>query len=96
MTPRAPAGLTTQTSLARYRWRWPGARAIQRWQRVLDVDALRAKASRPLAEVWLHGTWLYALRLERRTRRQLGQSWGRLEHEWVGTWWRVWGLLKDE
>ena len=34
--------------------------------------------------------------LERRMRRQWGDSWGRLEHERVGTWWRVWGMLKDE
>src|SRR5437879_7049236 len=46
-------------------------------QRVLDVDALRAKATSPLAEVWLHGKLLYALMLERRMRRQLGDSWGR-------------------
>src|SRR3954468_17268129 len=63
---------------------------------VLDVDALRAKAHSPLAEVWLHGKLLYALMLERRMRRQLGDRWGRLDHERVGTWWRVWGMLKDE
>ena len=63
---------------------------------MLDVDALRAKATSPLAEVWLHGKLLYALMLERRMRRQLGDSWGRLDHERVGTWWRVWGMLKDE
>ena len=34
--------------------------------------------------------------LERRLRRQLGDSWGRLDHERVGTWWRVWGMRKDE
>jgi hypothetical protein len=28
-------------------------------------------------------------------RRQLGDSWGRLAHERIGTWWRVWGMLKD-
>ena len=63
---------------------------------MLDVDALRAKATSPLAEVWLHGKFLYALMLERRMRRQLGDSWGRLDHERMGTWWRVWGMLKDE
>jgi hypothetical protein len=70
--------------------------AITRWKSVLDVDALRAKATSPLAEVWLHGKLLYALMLERRMRRQLGDRWGRLDHERLGTWWRVWGLLKDE
>jgi hypothetical protein len=34
--------------------------------------------------------------LERRMRRQLGDSWGRLDHQRLGTWWRVWGMLKDE
>ena len=63
---------------------------------MLDVDALRAKATSPLAEVWLHGKLLYALMLERRMRRQLGDRWGRLAHERVGTWWRVWGMRKDE
>ena len=63
---------------------------------MLDVDALRAKATSPLAEVWLHGKWLYALMLERRMRRQLGDSWGRLDHERMGTWWRVWGMLKAQ
>jgi len=62
----------------------------------LDVDALRAKANSPLAEVWLHGKLLYVLMLERRMRRQLGDRWGRLDHARVGTWWRVWGMLKDE
>jgi hypothetical protein len=49
-----------------------------------------------LAEVWLHGKLLYALLLERRMRRKLGDSWGRLDQDRVLTWWRVWGLLKDE
>ena len=55
-----------------------------------------AKANSPLAEVWLHGKLLYALMLERRMRRQLGDNWGRLDRQRVGTWWRVWGMLKDE
>ena len=33
--------------------------------------------------------------LERRRRRTLGDRWGRLDQERVGTWWRVWGMLKD-
>src|SRR2546422_417386 len=70
--------------------------ALKRWKSVLDVDALRAKARSPLAEVWLHGKLLYALLLERRMRRQLGDSWGRLDQERVVTWWRIWGMLKDE
>jgi hypothetical protein len=33
--------------------------------------------------------------LERRRRRTLGDRGGRLDHERLGTWWRVWGRLKD-
>ena len=95
-TTLAPTVLSAQTILALYRCRWQVEIAIKRWKSVLDVDALRAKAHSPLAEVWLHGKLLYALMLERRLRRQLGDSWGRLDRERVSTWWRVWGMLKDE
>src|SRR5215470_16577232 len=95
-TTLAPAVLSPPTIMALYRCRWQVEIAIKRWKSVLDVDALRAKANSPLAEVWLHGKLLYALMLERRMRRQLGDSWGRLDRERVGTWWRVWGMLKDE
>jgi hypothetical protein len=95
-TTLAPAVLSAPTIMALYRCRWQVEIAIKRWKSVLDVDALRAKATSPLAEVWLHGKLLYALMLERRMRRQLGDSWGRLDHARIGTWWRVWGMLKDE
>jgi hypothetical protein len=94
-TTLAPAVLSAETILAVYRCRWQVEIAINRWKSVLDVDALRAKAGSPLAEVWLHGKLVYALLLERRMRRSLGDSWGRLDHERVGTWWRVWGMRKE-
>ena len=95
-TTLAPAVLSAQTIMALYRCRWQVELAIKRWKSVLDLDALRAKAQSPLAEVWLHGKLLYALLLERRMRRQLGDTWSRLDHERLATWWRVWGMLKDE
>src|ERR671923_1055184 len=95
-TTLAPAVLSPQTIMALYRCRWQVEIAIKRWKSVLDVDALRAKAHSPLAEMWLHGKLLYALLLERRMRRQLGDTWSRLDHERLATWWRVWGMLKDE
>jgi hypothetical protein len=49
--PWSPAGRSAHTIVAVYRCRWPVARAIKRWKRVLDADALRAKAQRPLAAV---------------------------------------------
>ncbi len=57
-TTLAPAVLSAQTIMALYRCRWHVELAIKRWKRVLDVDALRAKATSPLAEVWLHGKLL--------------------------------------
>ena len=88
--------LSAQTIMALYRCRWQVEIAIKRWKSVLDVDALRAKANSPLAEVWLHGKLLYALMLERRMRRRLGERWGWLDQERLGTWWRLWGMLKEE
>jgi Transposase DDE domain len=95
-TTLAPEVLSAETIMRLYRCRWQVELAIKRWKSVLDVDALRAKARSPLAEVWLHGKLLYALLLERRMRRQLGDSWGRLDQERAVTWWRIWGMLKDE
>ena len=96
LTPRSPAMRSAQTTMGLYRGRWQVEIAIKRWKSGPDVDALRAKATRPWAEVWLQGTLLYALMLERRMRRQLGDIWGRLDHERLGTWWRIWGMLKDK
>jgi len=95
-TTLAPEVVSAQTIMALYRCRWQVELAIKRWKSVLAMDALRAKAQSPLAEVWLHGKLLYALLLERRMRRQLGDTWGHLDHERLATWWRVWGMLKEE
>src|SRR2546425_8513124 len=95
-TTLAPAVLSPQTIMALYRCRWQVEIAIKRWKSVLDVDALRAKANSPLAAAWLHGKLLYALRLARSMRRQLVGSGAPLDNERWGTWWRVWGMLKDE
>ena len=92
----APARLSPSTIMALYRCRWQVELAIKRWKSVLEVDALRAKANSPLAEVWLHGKLLYAVLLERRMQRHLGAHSDRLDQERVVTRGRVWGLLKDE
>lgn len=95
-TTLAPAVLAAPIIIVLYRCRWQVEIAIKRWKSVLDVDALRAKANSPLAEVWLHGKLLYAVMLERRMRRKLGEAWGHLDQERTATWWRVWGMLKEE
>ena len=88
-----PEVLRADTLLALYRLRWHVELAIKRWKSLLDVDALRARAGSPLAELWLHGKLLYALLVERRMRRLLGDRWGRLDGERIATWWRPWKLL---
>jgi hypothetical protein len=95
-TTLAPEVLAAQTIMRLYRCRWQIEIAIKRWKSILRVDALRAKATSPLAVVWLHGKLLYALMLERRMRRRMGAHWSQLDHERVATWWRVWGMLKEE
>ena len=95
-TTLSPAVLSAQTIMALYRCRWHVEIAIKRWKSVLAVDALRAKANSPLAAGWLHGTLLDALMRERRMRRQRGDRWGWLDRERLSTWWRVWGMRKDE
>jgi hypothetical protein len=101
-TTLAPQVLSARTIMALYRCRWQVEIAIKRWKSVLDVDALRARQGVLWPRVclgpalWLHGKLLYALMLERRMRRQLGDSWSRLDQERVATWWRVGGMLKEE
>ena len=95
-TTLAPPVRTAQAILALYRCRWQVELAIKRWKSLLDADALRAKATGPLADVWLHGKLLYALMLEQRMRRKVGDAWSHLDHERVATWWRAWGMLKEE
>jgi hypothetical protein len=96
LTTLSPAVLPGETILKLDRLRWQVEVAIKRWKSLLDVDQLRARAGSPLAEVWLHGKLLYALMLERRTRRTLGAQGTRLDSERTGTWWRGWKRMVSE
>lgn len=90
-----PEVLSADTVMTLYRARWQVELAIKRWKSLLDADALRARYGSPLAELWLHGKLLYALLLERRMRRCMGDSWGRLDRERTATWWRPWKLMQE-
>lgn len=94
-TSLAPEQLSAQTVMAVYRTRWQVEVAIKRWKSLLDLDELRARQGSALAELWLHGKLLYALMLEGRMRRTLGDAWGRLDQERQATWWRPWKLMRD-
>jgi hypothetical protein len=91
----SPDLLSAQTIMTLYRARWQVELAIKRWKSLLDADALRARYESPLAELWLHGKLLYALLVERRMRRCMGDSWGRLDRERMATWWRPWKLMLE-
>lgn len=88
-----PEQLAAHTILALYRLRWQVELAIKRCKSLLDVDLLRARNGSPLAELWLHGKLLYALLVDKRLRRTMGDSWGRLDRERTATWWRPWKLM---
>lgn len=90
------AGLSGQTVMALYRARWQVELAIKRWKSLLDVGKLRAKEGSVLAEVWLYGKLLYALLIERRMRRQMGDGWVRLEQERKLSLWRPYKLIKEQ
>jgi hypothetical protein len=96
VTSLPPTLLPGSTALALYRVRWQIEIAIKRWKSVLDVDLLRARYESPLADVWLHGKLLYALLLDRRLRRTLGEQWTWLDRKRTATWWRPWKLLRAE
>ena len=94
-TSLSPDVLSAKTVMTLYRARWQVELAIKRWKSLLNADALRARYGSPLAEVWLHGKLLYALMLERRMRRMIGDSWGRLDRKRTSTWWRPWKLMQE-
>jgi Transposase DDE domain len=96
LTSLPPTWLPGPTVLAVYRTRGQIELAIKRWKSLLDADLLRARYGSPLADVWLHGKLLYALLLDRRLRRTLGDGWSRLDGTRLATWWRPWKLLQDE
>ena len=95
-TTLSPDILSAQMLLEIYKCRWQIEIAIKRLKSLLDIDKLRSKEGDSLSELWINGKLLYALMLENRMRRLLGDDWGYLNHERIGTKWRIWKLLKQE
>jgi len=90
----SPHILSADILLELYKCRWQIELTIKRLKSLLDIDELRSKKG--LAIVWLNGKLLYALMLEKRLRRRLGDHKWYLNHERFGTLWRPWKLLKQE
>src|SRR5215831_19389028 len=68
---------------------------MKRCKSLRNAEALRARHASPLADLWLHGTLLYALLVDKRMRRTLGDSWGRSDRTRTATWWRPWKLMQQ-
>lgn len=91
-----PTLLPSATIAALYRVRWQVELVIKRLKSLLDLDRLRAREHRALAELYLHGKLLYTWVLEKRARCRCGGDWNRLDQPRRATPWRVWKLLHQE
>ena len=57
---------------------------------LLNIDQLRARKNSAPADVYLHGTRLYAWVVEKRLRQRCGRDWNRLDQPRRATpWWLV-------
>jgi hypothetical protein len=95
LTSLPPTLLPGPTALAVYRACGQIEVAMKRRKRLLDADLLRVRYGSPLADGWLHGQWLYALRLDKRLRRTMGDAGSCWDGARTATWWRPWKLLQD-
>src|SRR5215471_323469 len=86
--------LSGEVVLALYRCRWQIELVIKRMKSILHIDRLRAKYRSKLAEVYLYSKILYVLLVEQHMRTTFGDTWGCLDQERQGTWWRLYKLLK--
>jgi len=91
-----PEIVSTATLMALYRVRWQIELVFKRLKSILNMDRLRARKDSALAEVYLHGTLLYAWIVEKRLRRRCGRDWNRLDQPRRATPWRMWTLLQRE
>jgi hypothetical protein len=86
--------LCGETALALYRCRWQIELAIKRMKSLIHIDKLRTKHRSKLAEVYLYSKILYQLIVDHAMRITFGHTWGDLDQERQGTWWRCYKLLK--
>jgi hypothetical protein len=69
---------------------------IKRLKSILNIDQLRARKDRLLADLDLHGKLLHAWVVEKRLRRRGGHDEHRLDQPRRATPWRAWKLLHRE
>ena len=96
LTTIPPAELSADLILALYLVRWQIELVIKRYKSLLNGAGLRAKKGSPLAQVYLLGKLIFAVLLERRAIKRLGNEWTQMSAARKATWWRVWKLLAAE
>lgn len=87
LTSLEPERIPAETVAKLYRSRWQIEIVIKRLKSILKIDALRAKRGSQLAQVYLLGKLVYALMIERRARRFVGDR--TVE-------WRVWKMIGEQ
>lgn len=96
LTTVPPEELSGAVMLQLYRVRWQIELLIKRYKSLLSAAKVRSRAGSPLTEVYLLGKLLFAVLLEGRAVRRLGQEWTQMSQERPATWWRVWKLMAKE
>lgn len=96
LTSIAPSELPAKEILELYRVRWQIELLIKRFKSLLDADCLRAMAGSPLAEVYLWGKLLFALLVEARTLKRVGNDCMQMIDGRKVTCWRIWKLIAAE
>jgi len=96
LTTIPPEELSADVILELYLVRWQIELVIKRYKSLLDGADVRAKKGSPLAKVYLLGKLIFAVMVERRALRRLGNEWTRMTDSRKATWWRVWKLIAVE
>ncbi len=96
LTTIPPEELSADVILELYLVRWRVELVIKRYKSLLNGADLRAKKGSPLAKVYLFGKLIFAVMVERRAIRRLGNEWTQMTDSRKSTWWRVWKLISVE
>lgn len=96
LTSVPPSELPAKVIFELYRVRWQVELLIKRFKSLLNADFLRAHGGSPLSEGYLLGKFLFALLIESRTLKRVGNDWMRMVGSRKATCWRPWKLIAAE
>jgi hypothetical protein len=94
--PGASSEMPAEVIFELYRVRWQVELLIKRFKSLLNADFLRAHAGSPLSEIYLLGKFLFALLIESRPLKRVGNDWMRMVGVRKATCWRPWKLVAAE